>query len=164
MSSTPTLHIECDGLLIPGKTCIACEKVFPLGNFYMSVRDGRTYYTGRCRPCYNLKQNRLEKQNPANRWKNTLAYKYGITPLQYETRVREQNNLCAACGKPEVRKTATGAVKRLSIDHNHATQTLRELLCDRCNVTIGRVKENAETLRRMAAYIEKHNGVMEDIR
>ena len=52
---------------------------------------------------------------------------------------------CEACGKRE----------KLCVDHNHDTGLIRGTLCHGCNVALGFVRENPETLRALARYIER---------
>jgi hypothetical protein len=58
--------------------------------------------------------------------------KYGITVVQYEAMVIEQDGLCAAC-----RKAPLG---RLHVDHNHLTGMVRGLLCGPCNRALGYIE------------------------
>ncbi len=46
---------------------------------------------------------------------------------------------------------------KLIVDHDHETGKIRELLCNRCNVVLGKVDDNAELLLRMVAYLKAHN-------
>ncbi len=80
---------------------------------------------------------------------------YGITLKEYDDLVLKQNGLCAICGSKET-LTFKGKIKRLSVDHNHTTKRVRELLCDSCNKCIGLVNENIDVLARMVSYLKKH--------
>ena len=46
--------------------------------------------------------------------------------------------------------------KSLAIDHDHATNTFRGLLCQECNLGLGKFKDNAENLIRAAEYIRQN--------
>jgi hypothetical protein len=48
--------------------------------------------------------------------------------------------------------------KKLVVDHNHETQEIRGLICNRCNVGMGQFKDDALLLRSAAAYLERVNG------
>ena len=73
--------------------------------------------------------------------------KYGISEEQYELLFNEQRGVCKICGLPE-------KGRNLAIDHNHETQEVRGLLCLKCNVTLGFVKDNPILLRKMTEYVE----------
>ncbi len=101
---------------------------------------------GLCRYCYN----HTEKELLLN-LKKHLRKKYGITLEQFNCLANAQNNVCAVC----MQECVTHG--RLSVDHCHTTGKLRSLLCHFCNSALGKVKDNPDTLRRLAAYIEHHN-------
>ena len=46
-----------------------------------------------------------------------------------------------------------GTVARLSLDHCHASNTFRGFLCMSCNVSIGKLSDSEEGLRRALDYI-----------
>ena len=82
---------------------------------------------------------------------------FGITLEQYEDMVKAQNNLCAICEKPELQiDHRTGNIRRLAVDHNHKTKKVRDLLCRRCNQTIGHFEEDLNLLEAMKNYLIKH--------
>jgi len=70
------------------------------------------------------------------RRRSQLRRKFGITPERYDELFEEQGGLCAICSKPE-------AGRRLAIDHEHATGTVRGLLCFRCNVRLAHLEDVA---------------------
>ena len=88
--------------------------------------------------------------------KKKLQKRYGITFEQYEQMFQNQNGLCAVCGKPEARKF-NGVITFLTIDHCHKTKKVRELLCHKCNITIGMADENIEILASAIKYLTKHS-------
>lgn len=59
-----------------------------------------------------------------------------------------QGYKCAACPAP-VSDRGRGS----HIDHDHSTGVVRGVLCQGCNVALGNVKDNPETLERLAAYL-----------
>lgn len=71
---------------------------------------------------------------------------YGITGEEYDYLYQQQNGKCAICQR------ATGARKRLAVDHNHETGAVRGLLCGPCNFDlIG--KYDAVALMRAIIYL-----------
>lgn len=85
---------------------------------------------------------------------STKLRKYGVGVSTYDEMHKKQDGLCAICGKPET-EIYKGKVRLLSIDHSHTTGKVRKLLCTGCNRALGFIKENADTARNMARYIEE---------
>ena len=82
---------------------------------------------------------------------------YNMTPEEYEQRVKDQNNLCALCGRPERHiNYITKKIQALSVDHNHDTGKNRALLCQDCNRGIGIFDESEELLLKAIQYLKKH--------
>jgi hypothetical protein len=82
--------------------------------------------------------------------RSVLKQLYDITPEEVEQMEQEQGGLCAICH----RKCLTN--RRLSIDHDHETGTVRGLLCLKCNVAIGALN-TSELLEKAKAYLEGSN-------
>jgi len=100
-----------------------------------------------------LKSHRNE--HPAA-WKDSyLSRKYGINFNDFIAMAIAQENKCAICGEEE-KGMRNGKVKTLSVDHNHTTGKVRELLCEACNKAIGLVKEDKNILLSAVRYLEKH--------
>jgi ribosomal protein L34E len=76
-----------------------------------------------------------------------LRAKFGITLEEYNRKAANQNHLCAICGKPEPSK------KTLSVDHNHKTNQVRDLLCSRCNPSLGGFMDSPEFLLKAYEYL-----------
>jgi len=80
--------------------------------------------------------------------KNSYARYYGITLEEYEVLLIKQNNVCAICS------ASTGSNnKRLAVDHNHQTGVVRGLLCDDCNIGLGKFKDNPNLLIKAINYL-----------
>ena len=85
-----------------------------------------------------------------------LKKDFGITLAEYDAMFAMQNGLCAVCNEPQKIKDKHGNLRRFSVDHDHKTGRVRQLLCGPCNLSIGLVKENVKTLNKMIEYIKKH--------
>src|SRR5579872_1137166 len=83
----------------------------------------------------------------------------GMTEDLYYQLLEKQKGLCAICGMPETRRSRSGVLCRLSVDHDHTTDKVRALLCHQCNVGIGNFDDNEELLIKAANYVKQHNGV-----
>ncbi len=68
--------------------------------------------------------------------------------------LESQGGVCAICKKEEQIIDKGGGTQRLSVDHDHDTGKIRGLLCNDCNVGLGRFKDNLELLRSAVAYLE----------
>jgi hypothetical protein len=75
---------------------------------------------------------------------------YGMTVEEYDAMLTSQGNCCATC-----LGTQPGGNGRWHVDHCHDTNRIRGLLCWPCNAVLGNAKNNPETLRRMASYLER---------
>ena len=83
----------------------------------------------------------------------------GITLDKYAEMLDKQDNKCAICLQEETCKDPKhDKIRRLSIDHCHKTGKARELLCQGCNVAIGRFKDDIELMERAINYVKKHYG------
>lgn len=88
---------------------------------------------------------------------NNLEWKFGISIEDYKAKIVAQNGVCAICYKPETAARG-GKIKMMSVDHDHATGEVRDLLCHACNVVLGLAKDDPEILRKAADYLERHKG------
>ena len=70
---------------------------------------------------------------------------------------------CAICGFEEEVKSARGRLRRLVIDHDHATGMVRDLLCSRCNAALGLFRDDLEVMRAAVEYLAKHRDDPSDI-
>ena len=80
-----------------------------------------------------------------------------MTVVEYEDKLKSQNNLCALCEKPFHGKGSVGTAPVL--DHKHSTGKTREFIHSMCNKGIGHFNEDVEVLRLAIVYLEKHNAL-----
>lgn len=60
--------------------------------------------------------------------------------------------------KPVVCSVCVGARSlRLVVDHDHKTDEIRGWLCDKCNLALGYLGDDIETIQRLAQYMYKYN-------
>ena len=104
-------------------------------------------------------KNRDKARQTTRQWRNTehgknkiLLNKYGITLKQYNEMLDKQLHACAICKEPEY-QTLRGKAKQLSVDHDHKTGQVRGLLCQRCNTTLGRYKDDPFVWINFVSYL-----------
>jgi recombination endonuclease VII len=98
--------------------------------------------------------------NPSMERDRNLKRVFGLTREQYGEKLKIQNFVCAICEEPETTADArTGTIRNLAVDHCHNSNKIRELLCWRCNGTLGKVEDNIELLQKMINYLNKHKEV-----
>lgn len=79
----------------------------------------------------------IAKKYPAYR-AYYLPHTYGMTPGDYNALLKVQKRRCAICSR--TREESGG--KYLAVDHCHETGRVRGLLCDRCNLAVGKARES----------------------
>lgn len=91
----------------------------------------------------------LRQYWPGATWKEALS--------NFKALVEAQSNLCKICNQPEtcLYNKQPGKVRDLCVDHCHKTGKVRGLLCDSCNVLLGRAKDSVEICLRAAKYLEE---------
>ena len=72
---------------------------------------------------------------------------YGITYDQYLSMLEAQGGVCAICKQRPIKQ-------RLVVDHDHRTKTVRGLLCHRCNIGIGNLRDSLDVLERAKVYLQ----------
>lgn len=73
---------------------------------------------------------------------------YGITAEEYDAIRKAQGGKCYICQR------ATGARRRLAVDHDHDTGYVRGLLCKTCNYRVlGHLRDDTEAFQRAIDYI-----------
>jgi len=107
---------------------------------------------GNCAPCGKIRGRewaRAHKDvvNPKNRLK-----KYKLTQEQLDQMFLDQKGLCPICQKP--------LLKKYHIDHDHAHNVVRGLLCFNCNAGLGQFKENSDILLRASEYIKFYKALL----
>lgn len=73
--------------------------------------------------CYNCLMKKTCKK---------YGLQYGITSLEYDKMLVAQGNCCYICGRHQIEFK-----KRLCVDHDHTTGSIRGLLCTNCNAKLG---------------------------
>jgi hypothetical protein len=141
------------------KSCNKCGIVKPISDYYVRKKGskGQNLYHGQCKKClnaFNLKKyyGATEEQvlkRKENNLRTHLNRKYGLTLENFSAMILKQNNKCKIC--------SFDMKDDPQVDHNHITSNVRGLLCRSCNMSLGLLKENTETLYKMISYINNDN-------
>lgn len=75
---------------------------------------------------------------------------YGITNKNYFDLLEKQNGVCKLCKSPP---GVNPRQKRLCIDHDHVTNIVRGLLCDKCNRVLGMLGDTVESIKSVLIYV-----------
>jgi len=86
--------------------------------------------------CYEAKKEHKGKGNPRG--------PHGLT-LKEATEIKLKIGSCEICGET--------AISKLRIDHDHADESLRGVLCNTCNVGLGMFKDKIELLAKAITYL-----------
>jgi hypothetical protein len=125
------------------KKCFKCKIEKPLDQFrLLPNRPGKR--ESYCRPCTAL---RVKEWRAGKNSIGRHPRKLGVDQVAYDAILQAQNGGCAGCGVVQVER-------RLCVDHDHVTGRVRGLLCGRCNLAIGSVRDDPATLRHLANYLE----------
>ncbi len=118
--------------------------------------DRRHKGHGLCHPCY--KKWRYPADGSAYRRRATAWYtnvgrlrKYGIGQGEIQELFDMQGGVCAICGHSEKIDRA------LHVDHDHATNEVRGLLCNACNTGLGLFRDSPALLEAAMDYLACHN-------
>lgn len=96
-------------------------------------------------------------RNPDLEYDRNLQRSFGIGLDEYLQKFQNQNGVCAICNLPETAVNGhSKIVRRLAVDHCHTTGKIRDLLCSRCNTTLGKLNEDLELLEKIKQYIIQH--------
>lgn len=98
------------------------------------------------------------KKNPEKRAAREARHRarvYGLTPAQRDALLRQQKGCCAICGT-----SAPGGKGQWHFDHDHRfaktdPRSHRGLLCNNCNLGLGRFLDRPDLLRAAAEYVER---------
>ena len=135
---------------IPGEQRIRFEDGNPLNCAVSNLRMARTKKEADAL---------FHQRNPdAHRRYNYAKNYQGMTISVFEAMLAEQGGVCAICQKAEkdADNTGTGAVRKMSIDHDHDTDAVRGILCNTCNRGIGLFSDDPSILRAAADYLDRH--------
>jgi hypothetical protein len=104
--------------------------------------------------CVTHHRAELRRRRDAAHGRRTQAT-YSLTPEEYRKLYEAQGRRCAIC------RRATGATKRLAVDHDHTCcpgpvscgGCVRGLLCGPCNSMLSHARDSVDLFHRAAQYL-----------
>lgn len=146
------------------KVCPECDVEKPVEDF-PHRKDGSIY--AYCRPCSTARAvkwsvNNRERKSAGERARRarnpekTLSQfrkrhypkRYGISHDQVLVLLETQSSRCEICSKEICENT-------LYVDHCHSTESVRGILCNRCNIGLASI-EREGFLDAALSYLERH--------
>lgn len=132
------------------KKCTKCKVTKPLSEFciHNAMKSGKRC---RCKVCEREDAKKYYSK-PASKevvYELHLRRTFDISLKEYDTMRIGQDYSCKICGKHEDNMST-----RLHVDHCHATDKIRGLLCYKCNALLGYAKDSVETLRKAIEYLQ----------
>jgi hypothetical protein len=132
-------------MLAPTSDCVQCKETKPKSRFSPDPRRPSGVQS-MCRRCAADWQN----ENPIFRRNGTLKAKYGITQAKYDEMLAAQGGRCAICKGTDFGRKRDSF---FAVDHDHATGSVRGLLCRGCNHLLGVAKDSVAILESAIAYL-----------
>ena len=91
-------------------------------------------------------------------YQNNLWKSYKLNMQGFNALWLNQGGLCAGC-KRKLAHPLNRSMElacRPEVDHDHATGKVRGILCHRCNILLGKIKDNQELLEALIAYLRRN--------
>lgn len=79
--------------------------------------------------------------------------KFGLTLDEGYTLIEKQNHKCKICERAITLERTKDRNSKAVLDHCHETGKFRGFLCHSCNVALGLLNDNVQTLEKAIAYI-----------
>ena len=137
------------------KSCTKCGQTKDETEFYLEKakrKDGsiREFRRSHCRACELKRKSKRDKRTKEQKANAELLRKYGIN-AELRDKLAEIQGGCGICGA----KVPGGRYNTWNVDHCHHTGKVRGVLCWDCNVGIGKLKDDAQLLRRAIQWLEQ---------
>ena len=134
------LKVNGNGERVPRSRCRKCE--VQSGKIYRHKNPEKVRITRQVYVTKNPEKTR--KWAIRSTWKRK-----GYNPDEVECFIASHPKECEICKN-------TPTYKALAVDHCHATNRLRGILCENCNTGLGMFRDTPGLLRKAAEYLETH--------
>jgi len=136
---------------VSGKSRSICKECERRHAHETIERKGYPPITDAIRATKTRYRNKVRTSGLTNQRVYRLKARLGIDEQSYIRMLDAQHGCCAIC---KIQLT-----KRIHVDHDHETENVRGLLCERCNIGLGYFSDDPERLRDAALYIESRKVV-----
>lgn len=136
------------------KQCKKCKEIKDLSQFHRRSNSLKSW----CKQCCIDYSSQWTKSNMDKVRASRLKCKHNISLELYQTKLQNQNGLCAICNKASTRAANSGTIRSLCLDHCHITGNIRGLLCDSCNTAVGLLNDNIDVAVNLVNYLIKYRG------
>lgn len=130
------------------KTCSKCNLLKEDSEFYF--RTDRGVLKNYCKKCINQQKKDRRYVYPRNLtldFGTSLIRKYGLSLIDWDEMVLSQGGVCAICSQPS----------KLCVDHDHRTEKVRGLICQKCNRSLGGFNDSEQVIASALEYLHKHS-------
>lgn len=140
--------------------CSRCSVLTASSDFCRNNKNkrGYSYVCNKChaeyqRTVWYVKNRECQKQ-ASRKWKKNnrvriLSVQYKIPQNEIQQAINKANGICEIC-----RNEA-----KLQLDHCHSTNKLRGMICKNCNLTLGRLGDNMNSITKFVEYLKRNETV-----
>ena len=129
--------------------CKDCDKQYYINNQEQRKEYSRDFYKNNREKVIKSRKRSKDKNKKTYR-KRVLINKYNLSEELAQKYLNEEM-ICEVCGSCE----------KVVVDHCHTTGIYRGSLCQRCNISLGNMKENSENIENLKIYAEKCQEIRE---
>lgn len=132
------------------RTCTGCKKTKNNEEFYMS----RGKYKSPCKACCRKKYHKIKNTEwyKEQYLRASLLRAYNITLEERNELTQKQGNKCGICTREFCKEIGP------YVDHCHTTGKVRGILCSKCNLILGQIKDNIQIAKNIIKYLGESNG------
>jgi len=114
-------------------------------DYYLAHQEERRAY--RVSHAEHYKALRIAYRERKREW--GLMRRYGLSQEELSALLTKQGGICAIC-----ESSSWGQLGPV-VDHDHVSGKIRGILCVKCNLILGKLKDSPEFARKFITYLEK---------
>jgi hypothetical protein len=131
------------------KVCTKCGQTKSIFSFYK--RTDHPSHASVCKACRAKYEKERYRYSAGKVVAHRRQQRYGISPQDLVAMFETQDFKCACCSDPLPTIT-----KHVHIDHDHATNVIRGVVCRGCNLALAYGRDDPARLRAAADYLDRH--------